>query len=373
MIISQRHLFDIPRSVAYFNTAGASPLLNSVVAAGLEGIQVKTHPWKIGLEHFWDRIQLCRDLFSQIISASASDIAIVPSATYGIETAILQLKLEPGDEVLVQGKEFPSLILPLERFTKKSEARLVSVTPPADDDWTAALLENISPRTKLIAISIHHWTDGLVVDLDAIISKADEVGAQIWIDACQTIGGAPFPVTALKVDFIFAPTYKWLLGPYTFGFLYVNPKHQNGQPLEEYWASRAGSEDFSTLTHYEPVYRPGAIRFDMSERSQFINAPMAIAALKQILEWDPNRIAQTLRLKTNLIAAAATEKGYRVAPEKFRAPHFLGLRRLGGFGPEFQARLEKEHVYVGFRGDSLRVAPHLFNDDEDLHRLIQLL
>ena len=225
----------------------------------------------------------------------------------------------------------------------------------------------------MIAIGVHHWTDGLVVDLNPIIARAREVGAQVWVDACQTLGGAPFPVSASEVDYIFAPTYKWLLGPYTFGFLYVHPKHQNGSPLEEYWASRLGSDDFSKLTQYAPNYRPGAIRFDMSERSQFINAPMAAAALEQILEWNPIHIAESLRLKTNFIADAALDRGYKVAPEKFRAPHFLGLRRPTGFDADFKARLEKEQVFAGYRGDSMRIAPHLFNDEEDITRLIQLL
>jgi selenocysteine lyase/cysteine desulfurase len=373
MITSKRHLFDIPRHIAYFNTAGASPLLKSVVQAGFEGIEVKTHPWKISGEHFWDRLVRCRELFAKLVLATADDIAIVPSATYGVETAIRQLKLKANDEVLVQGEEFPALILPLQKLQKESAIKIATVPQPTDFDWTNALLEKISPQTKLIAIGVHHWTDGLVVDLKLIITRAREVGAQVWVDACQTLGAAPFPVPAYEVDFIFAPTYKWLLGPYTFGFLYVHPKHQNASPLEEYWASRMGSDDFSNLTNYESNYRPGAIRFDMSERSQFINAPMAAVALEQILEWSPHRIAESLRIKTKLIADAALDRGYKVAPEKFRAPHFLGLRRPAGFDAEFKARLEKENVFVGYRGDSMRIAPHLFNDEEDIERMIQLL
>jgi selenocysteine lyase/cysteine desulfurase len=103
----------------------------------------------------------------------------------------------------------------------------------------------------------------------------------------------------VQPDFLVAVGYKWLLGPYGLGYLYVAPKWQErGIPLEQSWLTRAGSEDFARLVDYRDKYRPGARRFDMGEFPQFALAPMAMAALRQILAWGVNNIQETISALT---------------------------------------------------------------------------
>ncbi|MCG8490899.1 MAG: hypothetical protein MI743_04730, partial [Sneathiellales bacterium] len=87
MIPSQRSLFDIPDDVAYFNCGYMSPLLNSVTQAGIEGIMRKANPWSLSPVDFFTESNTARQLFADIISAGQNDIAIIPSASYGIGIA----------------------------------------------------------------------------------------------------------------------------------------------------------------------------------------------------------------------------------------------------------------------------------------------
>ena len=141
------------------------------------------------------------------------------------------------------------------------------------------------------------------------------VGAAFVLDGAQFLGAVPFSVADVRPDFLVAISHKWLLGPYSMGFCYVDPKWQDGTPLEENWLNRAGSEDFSRLVDYQEGYQPGARRYDVGEVSNFILSPIAAAALEQILDWGVDRIAATLRSKTDSIAARASEMGLLVASD----------------------------------------------------------
>ena len=156
-----------------------------------------------------------------------------------------------------------------------------------------------------------HWTDGSKVDLERVGERARAVAAGLVIDASQSLGASPLNLDRIQPDFLTAVGYKWLLGPYGLGHLYVAPKwRKSGVPLEQSWIARAGSDDFSRLVDHTDAYRPGARRFDMGESPQFVLAPMAIAALQQILAWGVERIRQTLSLLTEKVAQLAAEIDY---------------------------------------------------------------
>jgi len=249
----------------------------------------------------------------------------------------------------------------------------VSVARPADGDWSAAILARLDERVAITALPHCHWTDGGLIDLAAVAARCREVGSALVIDATQSLGALPFDLAAIQPDYLVCAGYKWLLGPYSVGYLYVAPRWQDGAPLEHNWIGRAGSEDFSGLVAYEDTYQPGARRFDVGERANFGLLPVSIAGLEQLLAWGPSAIAETLAARTARIVARAGALGLGTLPEHLRAGHFLGLRFAGGVPAGLPERLAEEHVYVSLRGDSLRVTPHLYNNDADVDRLFSVL
>ena len=114
-----------------------------------------------------------------------------------------------------------------------------------------------------------HWTDGTRFDLAAIGARAREVGAALVVDGTQSVGALPFDVQQLRPDALVCATYKWLMGPYSLGFAYLGPRFDDGEPLEETWIGRRGSENFKELVDYQDDYQPGALRYDVGERSNF--------------------------------------------------------------------------------------------------------
>ncbi len=92
-----------------------------------------------------------------------------------------------------------------------------------------------------------------------------------------------------------------------------------------------------------------------------------------LVAWGPARIQATLRAYTDRLVERAADFGFDVAPRHLRAGHFLGLRRAEGLPDGLLPALAAENVHLSRRGDSLRLTPHLYNDEEDAERLFATL
>jgi selenocysteine lyase/cysteine desulfurase len=373
LIPSQRHLFDLPADVAYLNCAYMSPLLKRAAEVGADAIASKCQPWRISAQDFFTDSERARALFAELLGARVDDIALVPAASYGLAAAAANLPLEPGQRVLVLAEQFPSNVYTWRALAERTGADVVTVERPASRDWTRAVLARLDERVAVAALPHCHWIDGGLLDLAAIGARCREVGSALVVDATQSLGALPLDLAGVRPDYLVCPGYKWLLGPYSLGYLYVAPAHQDGLPLEQNWIARAGSEDFARLIDYQDPYQPGARRFDVGERSNFALVPVGMVGLEQLLAWGVDRIAATLAAKTTAIAERAAGLGLAATPAHLRAGHYLGLRFLHGAPERLPERLAKERVYVSVRGDSLRVTPHLYNDEADIDRLFEVL
>jgi selenocysteine lyase/cysteine desulfurase len=372
MIPCQRHLFDIPDDVAYLNCAYLSPLMKTALDAGTAGLLRKTHPWQLTPDQFFTGAEEFRTTAAQLVGCSVECIAIVPSASYGIATAARNLPIKRGQSILVLAEQFPSNYYAWQRLAEQSGASIKSVPRPHDDDWTVAVLDSLTADVAIAALPQVHWTTGGRLDLVRIGEACRKVGAALALDLTQSLGALPFSLKDVQPDFAAAASYKWLLGPYSVGVLYVAPKWHSGVPLEENWIQRANSRDFTALG-YTDNYDAGARRFDMGERSNFALLPAAVRAMKQLLEWDVAQISETSCAFNRLLAEGAADLGFSAPPEPVRAPHYLALRRKDAIPKELPEMFAREKVFVSVRGSSIRVTPHVYNTVEDCERLLACL
>ena len=371
LIPCQRGLFDIPDEVAYFDCAKMSPLLRSAAEAGVQGLMRKARPWQVKAEHFFDESDRVRALFARLIGATADDVAIVPAVSYGMATVMQNVQLAAGQSIVTLAEDFPSIAYSARALAAQAEARLVTVARPEDGDWTPAILDAIDGATALVCTPHLHWVDGGLIDVEAVARRCRSVGAVLVLDTTQSTGALPIDVGLVDPDYLVATCYKWLLGPYSLGFFYAAPRHQQGRPLEQGWIARAGARDFRNIMQYNETLEPNARRFDMGERSNFALLPVAAAALEQILDWGVADIAETLGVMTADIAKRLFASGITALPTGKRAAHYLCVRFPGGGLPAgIEKRLEAENIHVSLRGEWLRITPHLYNNAADVDRLV---
>lgn len=373
LVPCQRERFDIPRDVAYLNCAYMSPLAREVSDAAGKGMALKAAPWTYKPADFFAHTETARSRFAALAGGSPNDFAVVPSVSYGLAVAARNLPLRHGQDIVVLADQFPSNLYVWREHAVACGARIVTVTREAGEAWTPAVLAAIGPDTGLVAVPNCHWADGGVVDLDAVGAACRAVGAALVLDLTQSLGALPFDADRVRPDFMVAACYKWSMGPYGIGMLYVAPKHQGGTPIEHNWMNRAGSEDFSRLVDYRNDFQPGARRFDMGEKA---NPPLlmgAAAAIDMLLGWGIANIAETLGDRNLALGDAARGIGLLAPDPATRAPHFLSLGFPGDVPEGLPERLADKNVFVSLRGRSLRVTPHLYNDDADCERLIAVL
>ncbi|PCI32938.1 MAG: aminotransferase [Alphaproteobacteria bacterium] len=350
-----------------------SPILKAGAVAGQQAVAGKMRPWQITVPDFFDQPARACTLMGQMIGAGAEDVAVIPSVSYGIAIAVRNLSLAPGQKIIVLADQFPSNVYPWQEMAKSHQAEVVTIPRPQDGDWTTGLCAAIDRDTAIVACPQVHWTDGSRVDLVRVGEVCRERGAALVLDLTQSLGVMPFSVQEVDPDFMIVATYKWLLGPYSYGFVYVAPRHQKGVPLEEGWIARKGSEDFARLVDYQPEYLPGAGRFNMGERSNFMMTPIAIHGLESLNNWGVKAIAGYLSGLTDIIAERARGMGLKVADKCHRAPHLIGLNFAGGAPEGLTAALAERQIYVSVRGDSIRVSCHVYNDLQDVDKLFSAL
>lgn len=373
MLPCQRHLFDIPDDVAYLNCAYLSPLMKSVVEAGSTGLARKIHPWEITPDEFFSGSEEFRTTAAQLLDCSADCVAIVPAVSYGITTATSNLPVCKGQSILVLDEQFPSNYYPWERLAEESGASIKIVSWPENGDWTSAVLDSLTADVAIAALPHVQWTSGGQLDLVRIGQACRKAGTALVLDLTQSLGALPFSVRDVQPDFAVTACYKWLMGPYATGFMYVAPKWHEGRPLEEGWIQRANARDFASLILYTGNYDEGARRFDMGERPNFALLPAANRALQQLLNWGVAEISDTLGTLNRKLVESAAELGFSAPSEAFRAPHYLALRRKAGIPPGLSEALARQKIFVSVRGSSVRVTPHVYNSADDVDRLIACL
>lgn len=379
MLECQRDLVHLPDGLRYLNCAYMAPLLKPVEAAGIAALRRRHDPTAITAPDFFAGPDRARGLFAELVGCDAPRVAIIPGASYGLATVAKNVRLRAGQNLVVAHAQFPSNVYGWRRLCAEAGASLRAVAPPDVTEgraagWNERLLEAIDRDTALVALGNVHWTDGTRFDLEAIGARAREVGALLVIDGTQSVGAMPFDVRRVRPDALVCAAYKWLLGPYSIGLAWFGERFDGGVPLEETWLARRGSEDFARLVDYEDAYQPGAARFDMAERANFVLMPMLIAALEQVLAWGPANVQEYCGELTREVLAEARALGYRVEDAAWRGAHLFGLRLpAGADAVRLQAALKERRIAVSLRGDAVRVAPHVYNTPDDLAALADAL
>jgi selenocysteine lyase/cysteine desulfurase len=315
-----------------------------------------------------------RALFASLIGAPRACVALVPSVSYGIAVAARNLPVASGDNIAVIDQEYPSNYYSWQRLARERGAQIRTAVARGGSSVTDAIVSAIDRRTAVVAVSNCHWTNGTLVDLPRVAATARRYDAALVVDASQSLGALAFDIAEIRPDFLVTVGYKWLLGPYGLGYMYVDERwHANGEPLEESWLNRRGADNFATLADYTDEYGPGAQRFNQGESAQFYLLPMALAALTQIAQWTPARIQQQLSEWTRELSLRAPALGLTCAEPAQRVGHMLGLTARGTLPPDLFSALAARDVYVGARGNNIRVSPHLHSTAADLERLIATL
>jgi len=269
-----RAQFPVLERFAYLNAGTNGPLARATIEALVEQAQrdlAEGRSSKVYFERMLELREEARRGFAAVLNVDIERIALVDSTTRGCATVLAGLGLSSEDEVITTDQEHFGLTGPL----YATGARVVMVD--ADED---AILEAITPRTRLLATSQVLWTNGRRLDLHRL---KRESGLAVLVDGAQSAGAIEVDVGEL--DFYTVSAQKWLCAPDPTGALYVRDPE----------LVRVKSPSYFSQESYELsgafVARDTSARFDAG----WIGVPTLVglvAALGTHPEWRYTRAAE---------------------------------------------------------------------------------
>jgi selenocysteine lyase/cysteine desulfurase len=377
MLPSQRDLFEMPRHICYLNSASYSPLPLKTQEAGRAAVGRKGTPWTLDAGFANTQHERARAAAARLINAGPADVALIASVGYGVATAAKVVAIPRGARIIVLENDHSSPVLEWQTRAEAQGFVIETVRQPDDGDWTSAVLATIersgAPPVGLASISSVHWSDGGLIDVEAIAAALRRQGAMFLIDATQSAGVLAMDVARLDPDFVIFPTYKWLLGPYGRAFVYVAKRHQGGIPLEQTSFGRRDVRAENEVYLADLRYVADARRFDMGERDHFISMEMAAIGMEMMAEWGTAAVSQRLAMLTERIADGLHGIGVSMLERRVRAPHVLSLNFKDGMTKSLVDGLAADGIYVAPRLGRMRISPHVYNDEADCDRFVAAL
>tara|TARA_B110000438_G_scaffold34715_1_gene34523 strand:+ start:158 stop:1315 length:1158 start_codon:yes stop_codon:yes gene_type:complete len=378
MLINYRDKFDLNDDISYLNSAYMGLLPIQSVKAGYKGIDLKAKAWNIHTEDFYNPPERVRALAADLLSCSDNDIFFMPSSSYGLATFANNFKLNNKKTILLLEEEFPSNVYIWKDLALRQNAKIKYVKRPKNNNWTDEIINNIDINTGLISVPQTHWVDGAFIDLEKISDYIKNTDIALAVDATQSAGILKLQIDKIKPDILVISSYKWLLGPYSLGFAYIDKKYQiNSKPLEFNWMSmyqKPTDGMFPDLLDYENDLIDTARRFDFGHRGNVHLMPILESSLKFLKNIKRKNILNHIEAINKIIINNLSDLNVSFIEEKYRSPHYLGILLENKISDNFIEILSKNNVFISNRGKfSLRVSPHLWNNENDVDKFLEAI
>jgi selenocysteine lyase/cysteine desulfurase len=368
--------WDAPDAV-YFDTAAHAVMPRISATAAASAVEANRRPHLVDDVTFFDVANGLRSTIATLIGGSAHEIALTTGASTGLQVLAHHLEWSPGDEIVIAGGDFPLQYAVWQPMEARAGA-LLKIVPPrngelAADDVVAA----ITKRTRVVSLGHARFDTGALLDAARVAAACRASGAWFVLDISQSCGAVPISASELGADVIVCAGYKWLLGPYGTGFLWVKDARLDELlPGPFYWTGQ-NVTDFASLRFDRPEPSRDAKRFDAAESATQLNLNLAAfrASVDLVAQFGPETV---LRHGLDLIDTLFAELPPHCVPA---SP--LDHKERGAYG-SFTAgsadataalydQLRKQAIFVSLRQGKIRVAPHLFNTKQQIGMLIDAL
>ena len=373
MIKCQKHLFNLDPNEYYLNCAYKSPLLKKGELLAINAIKKERNPSYLKPNNYFEISEEIRTEFSKIIKSHKNEVAIMPSSSYGFANVFNNIRTY-GNKAIVVENEFPSGYFSVKKWCSENNIQLEVIERKklSAEDWNKKIIESIDSSTSVVLISSIHWTNGTKFDLKEIGEKCKINNTYFIVDGTQSVGAMSIDVKDFKIDALICAGYKWLFGPYSMALGYFSEKFYNGRPIEESWMNRTNAQDFSNLTEYDSKYKPMAGRYNVGETTNFILSPIMLNGLKQINSWGINNIDSYCKNLSKIVISELSPLGVVFENENFFTSHLFSLGLPNHLNLlSFKKILEEKKVRVSVRESNLRVSINVFNDENDINKLVE--
>jgi selenocysteine lyase/cysteine desulfurase len=370
--------FEI-EDATYLNMASQSPMPKVSIRAVQAALEANKNPHHKGDSTFFEVPNRIRASISKLIGGKPEEIAVTTGASAGAAAVAYALTWKPGDEVVTAKGEFPLQYATWKPMEEREGLKLKIVSPRERFITADDLIAAMTPRTRLVSVSMVRFDDGSLLDAARVAHACHKQGALLLLDISQCCGALPMDVSQLGADFMVCAGYKWLLGPFGTGFFWAKSEHFGMvRPGPFYWMALMSSHNFAALNFDDPKPAANAKRWDSPEWASYYNFNLVAmdVSVDFVVRMGPELIAAHNRKLIELLFERLPKDRYVLASPTDaarRGPYGCFAARSREKTAEVYQRLRKENVVVSLREGNIRVSPHLYNTERDIDRLISVV
>ncbi|MEW6367357.1 MAG: aminotransferase class V-fold PLP-dependent enzyme [Acidobacteriota bacterium] len=364
--------------VTWLNCAHQGPLPRIAAEEAYEAIAWKVAPYELTTERFNRVPARLKSALARLIGASADEIILGNSASYGLHLLANGIPWGQGDEVLLVAGDFPSDILPWLRLEKYGVriCLLHCQNPLPDPD---ELDRALSPRTRLFCSTWVHSFSGVTADLEGLGSVRRRNGVTFVVNASQALGACPLDVRVVPIDAVVCVGFKWLCGACGTGFCWMKPELLASlQCNQSYWLAEMTADDLGkeSVEPHLPKGPPTARTYDVFGTASFFNFKPWAASVEYLLAKDIERIAAYDQDLVDQLSAGLDPNKYALtSPPAGAARSTLVFvsHRDPRRNDEIQMKLKNAGIEAAYRNERLRFSPHLYHTSADITKALAVL
>jgi isopenicillin-N epimerase len=192
--------------------------------------RIEREPVRFFVRELQELLDAARQELAAFVGADPGDLVFVPNATYAVNSVLRSLPLNPGDELLTTDHEYNACKNALEFAASRSNARVVTARVPfplrSPQQAVAAVLDSVTPRTRLALIDHVTSQTGLVFPVAELVAELAKRGVEVMVDGAHAPGMLPLDTQAVGAAFYTGNCHKWLCAPKGAAFLVVRPDLQ---------------------------------------------------------------------------------------------------------------------------------------------------
>jgi selenocysteine lyase/cysteine desulfurase len=372
----RHHEFPVTRDKIFMAHAGVCPLPRRVAEAVAEYARSATTSDQ-EMPVYAAILEKGRDLSARLLQCRPAEISLIGPTSLALSIIAGSLKFKKNDNILIYHDDYPANVYPWMAFAERGvQVRLLN-TRELGRIRQVDVMGQVDEQTRLVALASCHFIAGTRLDHQAIGKYLRERNILFCLDAIQTLGA--FPTTVENVDFLAADSHKWLLGPCAAGLMYVRQELQEGLQPSVYGSNNVRSPNF--IAQDQIVFRSGPHRFEASTHNLMGIVGMN-AALELLLELGIENIAAELSRKRAWLVPALQGGGWQVlganaGPESAGSITTIWHPDRNDL-PALHQKLVEAGIYVSLRADRqgrqyIRLAPHFYNTDAELHQVLEML
>lgn len=364
-----REQFPILANKAYFNGCSYGPISLKVKAAIEHYIQIRLDEgarWDI----YCDKIEKIRELLARLLECPLDDVCVSTSVSESLNSLMTAFNFDgERNKIVSTDFDFPTTA----QIMLAQEARGAKVVRAKADasgsDIPFSEYERlIDDKTQLVAIPLVCYRNGVWVDIEPIVELAHARGAMVLVDAYQGIGTRPFNVEESGADFLLGGCTKYLIGTSGVAYMYVRDSKTNGlQPTTTGWFAQ--ENPFAMDIHHHLPHAT-ARRFEAGTPNS-CGLFAAEAGLELLLEVGLKEVEKQIAVVTDMIKAAVDKHGWNLITPRDRHGAMLAIKSTDA--PLLVQRLTDRDIILTDRDGNIRIAPHFYNNAEDVDKLVSAL